>query len=358
MQDATRPLGVTEDSDHIVAAAAQCRDRLVGQGIDLTAYTGAEDAADVNDIRLALGYAQVDLLGVSYGTRLALTVVRDFPAIVHSIVLDSVLPLQENVYQQQPGTFDRALNLLFDACTTDAKCAAAYPTLKRDFSAVVRQLNAQPVTVAVADPTGAGHDMVITGDRFVVQVLNWLYYPTDMQYIPAVIEQLKGGTHSLLAQLMKDSLGVLFSHSVGMNYSIVCSDIVPFERYADVAAAVQEVLPEIRAAFPAVRYRFGICDMWPHGAMDPREHQAVTSDVPTLVLESANDPVTPPAYGQEAAKTLSRSIYVETPGIGHSVVSNGGGCAQTLLRAFYADPTHQPPTACIGGLGVIFVTGV
>jgi pimeloyl-ACP methyl ester carboxylesterase len=150
----------------------------------------------------------------------------------------------------------------------------------------------------------------------------------------------------------------MYSHSLGMQYSVVCSDMVPFERYDDVAVAAQGVMPEIRAAFPGVRYRFGICDLWPHGSVDPREHRAVTSDVPTLVLESVNDPVTPPAYGQEAAKTLSRSVYVETPGVGHSVVSNEGGCAQGLLRAFYADPLQRPSTTCTAGLGVLFITGI
>lgn len=351
----TRPMSLTDGADLTITAGLRCRDRLVQQGIDLTAYTGREDAADVNDIRLALGYDKVDLLGISYGTRLALTVMRDFPQIVSSVVLDSVVPLQEDLYGQQPLAFDRALNLLFDNCAAEGLCAANYPTLRQDFAAVVRQMNAQPVTVAINDPTGAGHDVVITGDRFVVALFDWLYSPETMQYVPAAIEQLKGGTHTLLAQLMRGTLAKPFSYSRGMEYSVMCSDVVRFERYDDEVASARGVMPEIRAVVPNSRSFFGICDQWPKGPADPREQQAVTSDTPTLVLESANDPATPPAYGQDAARTLSRSIYVEVPGIGHSVVANGGACVQTILTAYFADPTHQPLTACTAGLGVIFV---
>lgn len=358
LQNYTQSMSVADSSDLVVAAGLHCRDRLVQQGIDLAAYIGVENAADVNDIRLALGYDKVDLLGISYGTRLALTVMRDFPQIVSSVVLDSVVPLQQDLYGQQPLTFDRALNLLFQNCAAEKLCAANYPTLKEDFSAVVRQMNAQPVTVAVTDPTGVSHDVVVTGDRFVVSIFDWLYSPEAMQYVPAVIAQLKGGTHTLLAQLMRGTLAKSFAYSRGMEYSVICNDIVRFERYDDAVAASRGTILEIRAVIANTRSVFAICDQWPKGTADPREQQAVASNIPTLVLESANDPATPPAYGQEAARTLSRSISVEVPGIGHSVVANGGSCAQSILTAFFADPAHRPPTACSAGLGVVFVRNV
>lgn len=358
-EDYTQRLRANDRDDHLVAAALRCRDRLVGQGIDLAAYTSAQSAADVDDIRTALGYRQVDLLGISYGTRLALTVVRDFPTIVHSILLDSVVPLDLNLYQQRAGSFDRALTMLFAACAADKGCAASYPTLEADFTAVVATLNTQPVTVGVTDPTGAGHDVLVTGDRFVGALFDWLYRPSAMEYIPGAIEQLKGGAHTLLAQLLGSTLSATtFGHTQGLQYSVVCNELVPFETPAAVMASVQGARPELRGALAGVDSIFTICAQWPHDPADPREHRAVTSDVPTLVLESGNDPVTPPAFGQRAARTLSRSVYVETPGIGHSVVANGGPCVQTIVRAFYANPIPQEFGACVTGLGVYFLTGL
>ncbi len=358
-QDYTQVLTANDRDDHAVAAALRCRDHLVGEGIDLAAYTSAQSAADVDDIRAALGYGQVDLLGISYGTRLALTVVRDFPTIVHSVVLDSVVPLDVNLYQQRAGSFDRALTMLFDACAADTGCATSYPTLKEDFAAVVAKLNAQPVTVGVTDPAAAGHDLLITGDRFVAALFDWLYRPGAMEYIPGAIEQLKGGTHTLLSQLLQGTFAAtLFAHTIGLQLSVVCAEVLPFETPAAVTAAAQGARPELRGTLDSLSGIFAICAQWPHDPVDPREHRAVTSDVPTLILASGNDPVTPPALGQRAAKTLSRSVYVETPGIGHSVVANGGPCAQTIVRAFYANPIQQDVDACVTALGVQFLNGL
>jgi pimeloyl-ACP methyl ester carboxylesterase len=70
----------------IVEAFRRCRERLLAQGIDLSAYNSAASAADLNDLRLALGYEKLNLYAVSYGTRLALTLMRDYPQAVRSAV--------------------------------------------------------------------------------------------------------------------------------------------------------------------------------------------------------------------------------------------------------------------------------
>src|SRR6185503_15624183 len=99
----------------------------LNKGVDPASATSAENAADVNDLRLALGYDQWNLYGVSYGTRLALTVVRDYPQSVRSVILDSVYPLQVNLYTDLPENFDRALKVLFETCAADADCSSTYP---------------------------------------------------------------------------------------------------------------------------------------------------------------------------------------------------------------------------------------
>ena len=53
--------------------AAQCHDRLVKEGVNLALYNSAQNAADIEALRQALGYDKINLYGTSYGTRLALT---------------------------------------------------------------------------------------------------------------------------------------------------------------------------------------------------------------------------------------------------------------------------------------------
>src|SRR6185503_4363893 len=67
-----------------------CYNRLISQGIDLNGFNSLQNAADVADIIHALGYQQMTLYGVSYGTRLALTTMRLYPSVVRATVLDSV----------------------------------------------------------------------------------------------------------------------------------------------------------------------------------------------------------------------------------------------------------------------------
>ena len=77
----------TSEGDDPVKA---CHDRLVSEGVNLQMYNSAASAADVADLAAALGYDKVTLWGISYGTKLGLTILRDHPDIVQSAVLDSV----------------------------------------------------------------------------------------------------------------------------------------------------------------------------------------------------------------------------------------------------------------------------
>ena len=85
-------LTAQEILDRKVEAFMACAEDL-SMVADLSAYNTVANAADVNDLRLALGYDQVNLYGSSYGTRLALGVMRDFPEGLRSVVLDAPLSL-------------------------------------------------------------------------------------------------------------------------------------------------------------------------------------------------------------------------------------------------------------------------
>ena len=71
-------------------AAAACHDRWLREGVDLAAYNTVENAADLNDLRLALGYGKITLIGGSYGSHLALQFLRQFPKHVERIVIHGI----------------------------------------------------------------------------------------------------------------------------------------------------------------------------------------------------------------------------------------------------------------------------
>jgi pimeloyl-ACP methyl ester carboxylesterase len=114
-------------------ATRACYERLIEQNINLSLYNSVESAADLNDLRLALGYEEWNLFGVSYGTRLALTAMRDYPDGIRSVILNSTVPLQADLYSEVPASFDRALNVLFDSCADNPVADNAYPDLETVF---------------------------------------------------------------------------------------------------------------------------------------------------------------------------------------------------------------------------------
>lgn len=181
---------INEDYESEDAATEACRDRLLADGVDLTAYNSAESAADVNDLRLALGYEQVILYGISYGTRLALTVMRDFPEGLHSVVIDGVYP--PNVNSRETEVLDgyRALIVLFDTCAADADCGSAFPNLEDNFYATIEDLNANPA--AVTDPE-SGEEFDLTGDDLLSAVTQALYDSTLIPALPAALDAAAQG---------------------------------------------------------------------------------------------------------------------------------------------------------------------
>jgi pimeloyl-ACP methyl ester carboxylesterase len=338
-------LNPTEETELEVKARLACHDRLRAQGINLAAYTSAQNAADVNDIRAALGYRQVALYGVSYGTRLALTIMRDFPGILTSVVLDSVVPVQANLYTEVVASAQRAFDLLFDGCAADAACNAAYPNLATLFYETIARLDADPPTVQLRDPrTGVNRDLVLTGERFAGAIFKALYPTRLIPTLPRAIAGARTGNYEPFAVAVRDLL-LDDSVSWGVYYSVQCGEEVRFVTPDAVVEAGRAFRREVAGLFEAGAL-FATCAVWGAKEAPPLENMPVTSDVPTLVLSGQYDPVTPPAWARLAAQTLTRSTVVEFPGVGHWTLA-GGVCPLDVLAAFLKDPTRPPDARCI-----------
>jgi pimeloyl-ACP methyl ester carboxylesterase len=330
------------------AALAACRQALISQGAHLEAYAISEDAADVNDIRQSLGYAQLDLYGLSYGTRLALAVLRDFPQNVRSTVLDSVLPMQANVVADLPAHIERALDLAFSACAADAACQQANPNLKAGYFQLVKQLNAQPATLTIG-----GSSVLFTGDDLTRLLLALLI--GGPQRFPDFVSRIQNGELGMLSQFIADMRQDSTNTAWVMSFSVACSD----DNYgtpSGLDAAATQVAAELRAPLVAgARAIMDLCDHWPVPRQPSVAAQPVRSDAPALVLEGSFDPITPPAYGQMAAQTLSRSTYVEFPDRGHSA-GRRDTCGLAIVNQFIQHPDVAPDSGCVARLAPAFET--
>ncbi|MHB8644318.1 MAG: alpha/beta hydrolase [Thermomicrobiales bacterium] len=347
--DVSVALSPDDKANHDIAAIAACRDRLTTQGINLGAYTSAEGAADLNDIRAVLGYAKLDLLGISYGTRVALTMLRDFPEAVRGAVLDSSVPLQANLIEDDGVNFARSFHLFFAACAADPICNTNSPTLQADYLATVAQLNARPITTQVKDDkSGTTLPVVVDGAGLTDLIAQIFYDKAATRLIPRLIADVRRGDTTLLNVVIQ-AVGITGPDvNIGTYYSILCAEEVPFNNRDRATAIVATLPPDLQPIFALeVREFFAVCAQWPTAPINPVETQPVTSDVPALVLSSDNDPATPPEYGRQVAGTLMKGYLVTFPGIGHSILGNGGDCGLRIITAFINDPTTQPATDCV-----------
>ncbi len=330
-------------------AMMKCHDRMEKEGVNLAAYTSAANAADLEDLRIALGYKTWNLYGISYGTRLALTTMRDHPQGIRSVILDSSYPLQANLFIDLPVSAERAFTTLFEGCAADQACNQAYPDLKGAFYKLVDKLNEKPIIEPVTNPlNGERHKILLNGDSLISTLFQGMYSTEVIPLLPRVIYNgLEGTDYSLLARIAFLNLAQADFISNGMYYSVQCAEEFPFTSREELIAADQ-AYPQQHDVFDGESF-YTLCSQWGAGSAAPIENQPVQSDIPTLVLAGQYDPVTPPDYNKQVAQSLSKSYLFEFPGLGHGV-SISGDCPLGITKAFLETPERQPESDCINAM--------
>jgi pimeloyl-ACP methyl ester carboxylesterase len=344
---------VEEDAADLREAMRACHDRLVGEGVNLSAYNSATSALDVRDAMTALGYRRWNLGGSSYGARLALTIMRDVPDEVRSAFLGSVVSPPTLDWADIPNNMQRSLDTLFANCAADASCNSRYPDLEETFFDLVSRFNQEPVTLQPQDPvTGEPVTLVITGDRLLRGIFQALYSPELIRLLPATITWTAVGNYTLLTLVARSLLipSPIASINRGVFYTVRCAEQAPFITPEALAAGSEEAREEVKQAMVPYfgQLLFDVCEFWGVEPLSAIEKQPVASSIPTLLFAGEYDPVTPPDYTMLAAETLSQSYFFELRGFSHEV--GGSGCRADVIVEFLADPTHAPDGSCIEAL--------
>jgi len=341
---AKQDLTAHERADRKIEKRLECHDALLEQGIDLTAYNTVETAADVNDLRIALGYDKVNLYGTSSGTRTILTIMRNHPESIRSVILDSVYPPQVNLYSTYALSVHRVFSLLFKECAADPDCNQKYPNLEATFYQTVDDLNANPASVQLSRGT-----VLVDGGFFMEALYMNLYSTNSIPQIPSWIQAASQGHFTGLKNTFESLLSDLGTFmAMGFEWSMQCHEEVPFESY-ELGRELGADLPSPLAEYFDSYYEFRLCESWQSGQADPVENTAVVSDIPALVFAGQFDPITPPEWGLLAAETLSNHFFYESPGLGHGIMRSNE-CGLEIGLQFLEDPTSEPDASCLDGL--------
>lgn len=329
-----------------------CYDQLVEQGIALAAYNSRENAADIADLARALGYEQVNLYGISYGTRLALTIMRDHPEVVNVAVIDGVYPPHIQGYEEQPINGERAFELLFEDCAASPSCSDAFGDLRQLLFDTVDQLDAEPMMGEEGEE--------IYGETLINAIFQDMYATDMIPYLPAKIYAASIGDYELYMSLgpegdpnapeaPEEAAEYLSDdNSEGFFAAVECYEEVHFNSFAKTEAMSQSLPQQFYQAFVSgVDSQFASCNnVWTHARSDAIENKPVVSDIPTLVLSGDYDPITPPSWGDAAAQYLSNSYHFVFRAMGHGT-ADLKPCTRQVTLAFLQNPTRKPDGACV-----------
>jgi pimeloyl-ACP methyl ester carboxylesterase len=307
-----------------------CAERL-RKTVDLSQYTNDTSVDDVEEVRAALGYGKLNLFGASGGSRAAQVYLRRHPESVRSLVLWGVLPLDERGPFPMARNAQWALDGLLAECQEDAGCRAAFPRLRDEVAAVLRQAGKEPVTVALTDGATGKQETIRLTRNGVTQMLRYmLYNASAASLLPLTVHLAAQGDWKPMAENARRLAGHGGTALAdGYYLSLTCAEDIPFLHEDEIPAAVQGTfLGDLR-----IRKQQAACAVWPVPPVDRAFLAPVASGVPTLLTSGERDPATPPANAERVARTLPNSLHVVVPDAGHvySGIEGGNECVSRLI---------------------------
>lgn len=315
-------------SDEAVRVETQrCVDALAKRA-DLRYYTTTDAVRDLDAVRAAIGAEQINLVGVSYGTRVAQQYAATHPTHTRSLVLDGVAPNTLVVGGEFARRFDESLDRQSRACAADPACHKRYPTdLRARLLALKQRLAQAPVEVDYRDPsTGEQKHGTLTGSTVTGLSHAFSYMPATMSLLPLVIDEADQGRYGPLMSLAQFMEGQVSGQMArGMQLSVVCAEDA--DRYQPDPADANTVMGADLA-----RLFFSPCSAWPKGARPANFNAPLKSPVPALLMSGELDPVTPPSYAEQVVQGLPKGRHFVLHGQGHNVIAQG--CMPKLVGQF------------------------
>lgn len=324
----------------------KCREQLEARA-NLKLYTTPIAMDDLDEVRAALGYQQINLSGGSYGTRATQVYVKRYPERARAIVLQGVSPTNQSMPRDFPGHTERAIDGVIDECLSDAACRAAFPDLKAEVKAVSARLVKGPVEVDVKNPqTGQTTRIKLSRDLAAEAVRYMLYQSGAASRLPLFIHMAAKDNFVPLAEAaLFYRQQIVATGSNGMYLSVTCAEDLPWIKKGEGERnGVNTFLGDYR-----LRQQRAACELWPRAELGRDYAEPTRAKVPALILTGEWDPVTPPAYGDIAARHLPNSLHIVVPHGGHGFGGlEGLDCIQKLVAEFVNQgSTKGLDTSCV-----------
>jgi pimeloyl-ACP methyl ester carboxylesterase len=315
----------------------ECRATLE-KSHDLAQYTTSVAVGDLEAVRLALGYRRISFYGSSYGTRVAQHYARRYPASTEALILDGVVPPARILGTSTPLDAERSLQQLFERCRKQVACQQRFADPAQDYRELRERLMRAPVQVSMADPHSGAPRVISFSVSALAGALRLATYSDGQAALLPLALHLANHQNQfgpLASQFLLAASGYDAVLAYGMHNSVVCAEDVPF---FDTAPVAREEMKDTFLGTAQIDALKALCAEWPRGAIDADLHQKLDSPVPALLLSGTADPVTPAAFGDEAALGFRYAVHLKLPDQGHGQLAQP--CMDSIMAAFL-DAAHR-----------------
>jgi pimeloyl-ACP methyl ester carboxylesterase len=312
-------------------------------------YSTTDSVADIDALRQAIGAPKLQLMGVSYGTYVAVQYARQFPASTEGLILDSVVG-PGGIDPYFLDTFARLPRVLAEQCAAD-RCRQATKDPVADLGRLTRKLAQAPLRGTIPDLRGAPHATAIHDEsELLLIIMSGDLNPFLQAALPGAIASAGAGDAAPLLRLRRLAQGPsvpVSELSATLNVATTCADVkLPYtlltpypDRWTLWRHGVDGVsdgafAPFSRAAVVDTSVAHD-CLRWPLGDTPAAPSTAPLPDVPALLLSGRLDTRTPLENSEELLAQLPHGQLLTVAGTGHDVLdSDITGCAARALKRF------------------------
>ena len=289
---------------------------------------------------------QLNVYGISYGSRVALHYLKRYPEHTRTVIVDGVVAPDIDLGPGIALDAQDAMSALFARCREDTDCASNFGQLEKKFDRIRRRLEQDSLMLELPDPrTGKVESLDFGIEEFGLAIRLLSYSPETLALIPLLLSQANDQDNfkPLAAQSIMVGRNLSSTLSLGMHNAVVCSEDVPFYEDHEVP---REEIAKTYLGLATVDSLVGTCAVWPQGMVDDNLKDVLVSDKPVLLLSGEADPVTPPKYAEQVAQTLSNHRHVIGPFQGHGMAAVG--CVPKLMADFVSNGNFdQWDDACV-----------
>lgn len=225
-----------DDRQLVLQSRADCYNRLLQEGRDLSGYTLDQQAIDVADLATALNLEAINVLGNNLGAAVAQLVAERYPALVRTVTLESPAPVGVNPTLESAFGAHDALRKVFADCNRSNACATAYPDLEVRFLQMIDWYNDNPTPASIG-----------FGDGNAIAALVYDHLRQGGSEIPALIHALYTGDFGTACQIAPVVDGCLLPASAGSAPGADATDS-PTAADAASAAPIAPAAPDGEAA--------------------------------------------------------------------------------------------------------------